>query len=87
MKKYLLAGIITFTVAFTTAYALGDNNSINKTLAFNHNCPYNNETCPYYDETTNTHNCPKNNNCNYVNNHSNNGHGHNKQNGCHRHNH
>ena len=75
MKKYLLAGIITFTVAFTTAYALGDNNSIN------------NETCPYYDETTNTHNCPKNNNCNYVNNHSNNGHGHNKQSGCHRHNH
>lgn len=69
MKKYLIVGLVAFSLMATTAYALSDNNKnnlANEPANYNQNCPYReNGTC-------------QNNNNNHVN-------GHNRHGGCHRH--
>lgn len=76
MKKYLIMGIIAFSLMITTVYAFNNksenNNFLNNQTSNNQNCPYcnnsdcpyqnNGKDCPYYPERTSAHNCP-NNNC------------------------
>lgn len=90
MKKYLIVGLVTFSLMATTAYALSDNNKnnlANEPANYNQNCPYhdNYEECPYYDKTTNTPNCPYRENGTCQNNNNNHVNGHNRHGGCHRH--
>ena len=75
MNKYLIMGIVTFSLMATTAYALNDTSSnndfVNEPMIYNQNCPYHDgsEECPYYDETTGSHACPNSENRNYRHNH------------------
>ncbi len=63
MKKYLVLGIISFSLMATTAYALNENgrHSIHhETEEYHQNCPYQAGTgnCPYHDYETNHQDCP-----------------------------
>ena len=63
MKKYLVLGIISFSLMATTAYALNENgrHSIHhETEEYHQNCPYQDGTgnCPYHDYETNHQDCP-----------------------------